>query len=1071
MLFLSQTHTTMPFLYCLIVLLLASVQQGQSQDSLVSLKAAYQKAEKEEDYALALQHLETYLQKMEADATTNDSIYIQERILKADFLTSLNDYPAAESYSIETKKLLLKQFGKEHLLYAYWNMNVADLYMEMDDYDTSEDCLNAALAIYKEHRPQQDWYYYTVIGKLGNLYDWQGRYEEAEPLYKEGLAYYKKELGVEHLNYISLYVSLATMYSFIESYDEAETIYLDAKAILERMGKTEHSSYARVLGNLGYLYAETGYYEEAEPLYFSCLNVYEKLYGKDTYDCLQPIMMLGDLYLGQKEYRKALAYIQRGLNIEKSIIGTTSYEYAIGLVDIAIVYEYIGESEKAIEAYKEAKELLATIVGEDHPDYGNVLTNLAAAYEEAGQCKEAVPLLKRGLEIEASTVGMAHTDYLVSKNSLVDAYTCLGEYGLAWSTVFDNININVGGTIVGQEVTKEWQQQILAAEPVAPDDLIISLQKVHRLLEEQPIEERLNKQLIIVDLGLKILKKTRAIYLGEENKLLILRKHVDWVETGLAVLQQLKTIAPERATELDKKAFALAESGKAALLEEAIQTDAAHTFGNLPKELIEEERVLGETYTELKAALAIAESSEERAETSLELNEVNQAMRILKEKIETEYPKYSQLKYQDKSVDISRIQATLADSTAIIEYVIGDDSLLYVFYIDQEQFSFEALPLSMKALKKHIKQLHASLTNYHTVIKERDQNYIRYTSAAYWLYQNLLQPILQEKTGIQNLVIITDGALGHLPFEAFLTKAGQQADFKEEDIFNKLSYLVLQYSISYNYSTALWEENTLATPSGNGGLLALAATYSGTVDQTLSNNRSAQQQQLRNTLQPLPEAKEEVLSLQQKFEGTFLFDEQANERQFKDLAATSSIIHLAMHGMLNPENPTLSSLAFTENKDTVENNFLQAYEVSQMELTANLVVLSACETGYGKFEKGNGIASLARAFMYAGVPALVVSLWQVNDQSTALIMDEFYNQLAAGQPMALALQQAKKAYLEQNIGIVAHPAFWSPFIHFGNNKAIELTPRQSTNNYGLVGAGILLLGGLLFWWLRRKEVV
>ena len=101
-------------------------------------------------------------------------------------------------------------------------------------------------------------------------------------------------------------------------------------------------------------------------------------------------------------------------------------------------------------------------------------------------------------------------------------------------------------------------------------------------------------------------------------------------------------------------------------------------------------------------------------------------------------------------------------------------------------------------------------------------------------------------------------------------------------------------------------------------------------------------------------------------------------------------------------------------------------------------VLSACETGYGKFRQGEGVISLARSFMYAGVPSLVVSLWQVNDNSTSRIMRSFYEYLSNGLTKDAALRQAKLDYIEIAKGVSAHPAFWLPFIQLGDNRPIEI---------------------------------
>ena len=168
-----------------------------------------------------------------------------------------------------------------------------------------------------------------------------------------------------------------------------------------------------------------------------------------------------------------------------------------------------------------------------------------------------------------------------------------------------------------------------------------------------------------------------------------------------------------------------------------------------------------------------------------------------------------------------------------------------------------------------------------------------------------------------------------------------------------------------------------------------------------------------------------------------------------------------MHGILDTKRPMMSSLAFTENRDSTEDNFLHAYEISNMKLNANLVVLSACETGYGKFEQGEGVVSIARSFMYAGVPSLVVSLWQVNDVSTAKIMNSFYLNLSDGMNKATALRHAKLDYLKNTKGITGHPAFWSPFIQLGDSRPIYLKTRVSWLTWG-VGAIVFIFAGVYF---------
>jgi CHAT domain-containing protein len=224
---------------------------------------------------------------------------------------------------------------------------------------------------------------------------------------------------------------------------------------------------------------------------------------------------------------------------------------------------------------------------------------------------------------------------------------------------------------------------------------------------------------------------------------------------------------------------------------------------------------------------------------------------------------------------------------------------------------------------------------------------------------------------------------------------------------------------------------------------------------------------MRETLIPLPVVEAEINVLSELFEGELARSLDANERFFKEKSASYGVIHLAMHGIVNPGMPILSSLAFSENKDSLEDNFLEAYEISQLKLNADLVVLSACETGYGEFQEGEGILSLARSFMYAGAPSLVVSLWQVNDASTAVIMKGFYTKIAEGMSKDKALQEAKMDYLESTVGVSGHPAFWSPFIQLGDSKAIELVPKSNKQLWIWILGGIATL--LLGLFLRKKN--
>ncbi len=291
---------------------------------------------------------------------------------------------------------------------------------------------------------------------------------------------------------------------------------------------------------------------------------------------------------------------------------------------------------------------------------------------------------------------------------------------------------------------------------------------------------------------------------------------------------------------------------------------------------------------------------------------------------------------------------------------------------------------------------------------------------------------------------------------------------KDEGNFAQLDYLLRYSIVSYAYSATLWVEmqNPKARKTPSKGLLALAPSYEG---KNKTEERNNDWKILRENLSQLQGAEAEVKALQKRFKGSFLFGEQAGEKQFRELSAHYSILHLAMHGVVNSHNTAYSDLFFTDSSDSLHDDILFAYEIPSLTLSAELVVLSACETGFGKYQNGEGVMSLGRGFMYAGVPALVMTLWEVNDLSAERLMGSFYAYLAEGWPKDKALQQAKLDFIDKSDAIAAHPYFWSNFILLGNANPIEFLPQKSSLLPWVLGTGLLLLLLLGLWWKSKQK--
>jgi CHAT domain-containing protein len=275
--------------------------------------------------------------------------------------------------------------------------------------------------------------------------------------------------------------------------------------------------------------------------------------------------------------------------------------------------------------------------------------------------------------------------------------------------------------------------------------------------------------------------------------------------------------------------------------------------------------------------------------------------------------------------------------------------------------------------------------------------------------------------------------------------------------------------VSYHYSASLHLLTQRAVPTG-GGVLALASSY----DPSLANDTSlsSRQQRIRRVMKDLPGTVEEVEFLESQFVGDYYYRNDANELQFKQQVKQNvySVIHLAMHGLVDEAQPDYSGLLFTYSYDKEQDDMLHAYELNLLSLKTDLVVLSACNTGFGRYDRGEGVVSIGRGFMYAGAPSLLLTLWPLNDAASVSMIAAFYKALNEGMPKDIALQQTKLAYLREASGLSAHPFFWAPFIQLGNAEPIIIRSYWQHYRWMLVVV-VLLLMGVGYGYSRYKKRV
>jgi CHAT domain-containing protein len=520
-----------------------------------------------------------------------------------------------------------------------------------------------------------------------------------------------------------------------------------------------------------------------------------------------------------------------------------------------------------------------------------------------------------------------------------------------------------------------------------------------------------------------------------------------------------------------EQSFAFTETSKSFALYSEIKDVEAMQFSDLPEDIkSKESRLMGEIqayegvlYEEQLETDPDSAKLEAYKETLFHLKD---DYNDLKQEIEQNYSQYYELKYNPKFVSLKEVQDKLAYRDALIEYVLSD-TLLITYVIDKkgvDVFSQKIGPEFAEECLEYYMLLHDQ--NFSLGVHE---NYWKFVKLGHKFYKILIEPCLQY-TDRKNFTIVPDGAITYIPFEGLIT---QEAESEYINYMN-LPYLIKEFSVGYSHSSTLLFSERYQSKSPEDKVLAFAPIY----ENSLNNMDTALfRQSLENSdyLFPLVGTIKEVQSINETVPSKVFINEQANESRFKKYAPDYSILHLAMHTIMKDDNPLYSLLAFTnvesddnyiiESGDTIyQDNKLYAYEIYNLKLNADMAVLSSCNSGFGKMQKGEGMMSLARGFIYAGCPSIVMTLWQVADKSSSELMTSFYKYLKKGKSKQEAMRLAKIDYLELADDLTSNPYFWSGFVVLGDGSPIY---RKSGLAYWMIVI-IVFAGAITFFQYRKS---
>lgn len=420
---------------------------------------------------------------------------------------------------------------------------------------------------------------------------------------------------------------------------------------------------------------------------------------------------------------------------------------------------------------------------------------------------------------------------------------------------------------------------------------------------------------------------------------------------------------------------------------------------------------------------------------------------------EVEYPFYFDLKYQKSNLKYEEIQTFLDPDELIINYYFLKNELIY-YLINKDTVMVisdsldHLLPGEVIKFREQLSSFSASDYN------EKYFNW--FVSKAQYFYNELISPIGEHIKG-KKLLIVPDAELNILPFELLIRPFSETQELKVND-YAALPYLIKENTIQVIYSLEqLYDYRQLISQKSS--FVGFAGDYNKNCIISSDTN-----------FKSLPEligAVEEIKHAGKFFHSRNFFSEKASEKMFLRCSPGADVVHLALHTEVNDELPMFSKFIFSQ-KCQEEDNLLYISEIYRKKLDIKLLVLSGCNTGSGKVQRGEGVLNLGKSFFYSGVSNIILTQWAVSDKSSAELMRRFYHYLGEGNRSDKALQLAKLDYLRTEDPAKLHPYYWAGYVSVG--LPVTYKYEKDYRMFYMIAVVVMLFIALGFIYRRKFKV-
>lgn len=1003
------------FCLCLLGLSLCSFQKSQTKPIISKKLALAQKARAFDSCVVYQNELVKLLKETEDEALVLDA---EQRFLNVVF--------GWEDITREQKTALLQDADLTNAWkYAYQ----IQLYLEEEEQDSSYFYLSLLESL--ENNTEALGYTYGTFAR---------NFVGAIPDFKEACYYLQKaeNLIKEEDAFLLLSHSQIAVYQAIGDYRKAKKVVFNQIQRLKSQLYIDSIGLADCYHQLATIYWNAGDFISAQNYSGEAINyVADRIGIRLLMQRIWATFSRSAFYAKEKGSEGIVLYLRKAL----SLVPITDIEEYIDLSALlAEAFAKVNMIDSATVYVQKAKKVaIDAKLYLDKVEHATYVLN-----KQSGDLTQALNAIQRAWQQAEMVYGKHH--WVTTKYAFVYGQELLGNQ--RYKAAYEVFKQAFSASLVSKTKYGEWSPEACWSKEMTVEILVGQVKAMLGLYGKSKYNVSLKAIYEMAEFNVKLLKSVR--YKTARTMQLAIPVYEQMIEICL-LLNERQPKESYLTT-----AFKTAEEFKQLFLNETIKEPVAQTYGAVDPLLIQDEYAWQELLQRLESGvLTVRNNAKQRAWYQEQIAKAKAQLQLVVNKLKKSFPAYYQQYYQQYLPTIDSLQQHLGDSTIVVQYMEGNTSI-YQFLITADTFTVRKI--FWRTYKNILLKYYKHFTDNKMVQHAQSGSYKDFCITSYELYHKLLHhELLANK---ERLVIIPDGLMMYIPFEPLLTKI--PLDSVHQINFPKLAYLMRDKAITYHYSSAWWLRDLIAVTQGvNNDVLAMGATYETLGDIT---NRTYRWQQVRKELEPLPRMSIELDSLAANYAGDFYTNRYASEYYLKDYAKGYGVLHFAFTGIVDPQAVEYTNLVLAEDGYEDEDNFLTINEIKQLNLNAELVVLSNSTAGYGAYQRGEALINLVQGFMYAGSPAVVASLWDQPAPVAALVMDRFYKYLQQKLPKDEALRQAKIAYLKQAKGIYAHPTFWAGFIQIGNYQPIEINEPVIYIWWFIIPIAFI---GLLGWWSMR----